>query len=344
MSTVLRRARTIPLYAVATALFVALSPLTGLVAVVTDLVRPRRFALTRTWAFVGTYLIAEMVGVTVLGALWASTGFGRARARLRRGTYRVQTGWVTFLWAAASRVLGLRWQVRGAEDVRPGPVVLMVRHTSLVDTVVPTAFVTHQLGITLRFVLKRELLGDPCIDVAGHWVPNVFIDRAAADSTESLAAIEGLARGLGPTEGALIYPEGTLFSAKKLARALAKLEQGDPALHERARKLRHTLPPRPRGTLALLAGAPQADVVLCAHDGLGGLGKVADLLSGAMVGRTVFVEFRRFARATVPDDAEAQATWLFDRWLELDAWVAAKRGGPDGAPAEPDATPRESAP
>ncbi|MEM6991367.1 MAG: 1-acyl-sn-glycerol-3-phosphate acyltransferase [Myxococcota bacterium] len=322
-----RRLKTISVYFAVAALYLGLAPLVGTLLLVVDLFRRRRFALTRAWAFMGAHLTAEVVGVVVLGAFWLLTGFGRSRARLRVWTYAMQTAWVRAQWRAATLIFGWRWRVRGLESVAPGPIVVLVRHTSLVDTVVPTTFISGAAGISLRFVLKKELLNDPCLDIAGHWLPNVFVDRKAQDSTAALASIRELATDLDVDEGALIYPEGTLFSPAKLQRALEKLSEHAPPLYEQARALRHTLLPRPGGTLAILEGAPDADVVLCAHEGLGGVGKINDLLSGALVGRTVHVEFRRFARSTVPSGADARTEWLMERWLELDRWVASQRTG-----------------
>ena len=67
-----------------------------------------------------------------------------------------------------------------------------------------------------------------------------------------------------------------------------------------------------------------ADVVICSHAGLGGLGKVADLTSGTLVGRTIEVQFQRFDRDDVPSDADGAMRWLFERWAEVDAWVGAR--------------------
>lgn len=324
-SAVARRLKTITTYVVIATIYVGSAPLVGLLALIIDLLRPRRFAVTRAWAFMGTHVVAEVIGVLILAAIWIGTGFGRSAARLHRWTYAMQTSWVRAQWRLATAIFGWTWDVRGLEVIKPGPIILLVRHTSVVDTIVPTTFVSGAAGMPLRFVLKRELLNDPCLDIAGHWLPNVFIDRRAADSTATLDAIRELAAGLESDAGALIYPEGTLFSPAKLARALEKLEATTPQLHARASALHNTLPPRPGGTLALLEGAEKADVVLCAHEGLGGVGKINDLLSGAMVGRAVRVQFTRFDRSTVPQGHDARAAWLLERWLELDAWIDAQR-------------------
>ena len=316
------------MFFVAAAVFWAIAPATLVGALVADVVRPRRFARTRLWAVAGTYLTAEVVGVVVLTSVWVATGCGWFVDARRRATFVVQSYWVSTLFRCATWIYGWTWQVEGAQVAVPGPVIVMIRHTSLLDTMIPTTLLSRRLGLQLRFVLKQELLRDPCLDLAGNWLPNVFVDRKASDSSEGREAIRALARHMGPDEGALIYPEGTLYSPRKLAAARAKLTEAGSPWAEAAAALQHTLPPRPGGTLALLEGAPDADVVICAHAGLGGLGKVADLTSGTLVGRTIAVRLTRYARAEVPTDAEGATRWIFERWAEVDAWVGARASDP----------------
>jgi hypothetical protein len=173
--------------------------------------------------------------------------------------------------------------------------------------------------------MKRELLLDPCLDVVGQRLPNVFVARGSGEPEREEAAIRALAQGLGPGEGMVIFPEGTRFTPARRERALERLEAGRAAERsERLRGLRHLLPPRPGGPLALLGAAPGADVLVLGHVGLEGLAGVSDLLSGALVGRTIRVRFWRHAAAAVPRDSGAALAWLDERWLELDGWVDAR--------------------
>jgi len=316
-----RRLVTIPAIALALALFLALAPLSLALALLVDLLRRRRMIALRLWAFVGAYLVIEVLGQVLLGAVWLGSGFGRARARLIRSTYAVQAFWVSLLFRAATWIFGLRWQVEGDACIAPAPIVLLTSHASVLDTLIPSMFVSRAHGIPLRFVLKRELLIDPCLDIAGHWLPNHFVDREPSDSRAEVEAIERLAAELAPGEGLIIYPEGTRFSAAKRARILANLAERSPELHARAAKLEHTLLPRAGGSLALLRRAPQADVVICGHVGLGGFASIADMTSGALVGRTIRVEFWRYPASSLPEGDEARAAWIYDRWAELDRWV-----------------------
>ena len=42
-----------------------------------------------------------------------------------------------------------------------------------------TTYVSRRYHLRLRYVLKRELLWDPCLDIVGQRVPNIFVDRDA---------------------------------------------------------------------------------------------------------------------------------------------------------------------
>jgi 1-acyl-sn-glycerol-3-phosphate acyltransferase len=331
-----RRAVTVP------ALWLALVAFTaGLVvlvpgALVVDLVRRvasgRRPVALRLVAVGWAYLLAESAGLVALAAIWLTAGRpGPARARrLLERTYTVQRWWARSLFRAVTAAFGLRWSVVGAADVPPGPVIVLMRHASIVDTLVPSVFVAAPHTLRLRYVLKRELLRDPCLDVAGNRLPNCFVDRGGERSAHEVARVRALAEGLGPRDGVLIYPEGTRFSPRRRARVLERMRQEDPARAAWAARLRNVLPPRRGGTLALLEAAPDADVVVCAHHGLDGFAAVRDVWRGALVGRRIEVSFRRIPRERVPASRPECAAWLDETWCALDEWVAARVSPPGG--------------
>lgn len=325
-ATVIRRLRTIPTVVLGFVAVTVLLPALIVAALLVDVVRwlmsRRPFVALRLTAFLWVWLAAETIGVAILGVIWALG----PRHRVDR-TFRMQERWVTLLFAAVRRLFGLRLVIEGDDVIAPAPMIVMIRHASIVDNLLPTALVTRRHGIRLRFVLKHELLGDPCLDVAGSRLPNFFVDREARGARPELDGIRALATGLEPDEGLLIYPEGTRFSAAKLAAAVARLrETGRDELADRAQRLRHLLPPRLGGPLTMLAAAPGADVVFCAHHGLDGFAYLSDIWRGTLVGRELHVRFTRVARDAIPAGEPAQAAWLYDRWLELDEWVAGRAG------------------
>jgi 1-acyl-sn-glycerol-3-phosphate acyltransferase len=321
-----RRAVTIPACLLLAAASFSLLPLLLAGALAVDLVRGGRLGLARLVSFGAVYLLAEVAGLAACFALWLVYAVGRGgdRARFEAWNFRLQCLWTRALLAAIRRIFALRFELEGAAAAAGGPLLVFARHASLADVLLPAVLVADRQRLRLRWVLKRELLVDPCLDVVGARLPNVFVDRSAAQSEREIAAVADLAAELGPGDGVLIYPEGARSTAAVRERALARLAAGGSAERlERLRGLRHLLPPRAGGSLALLAAAPRADVLVLGHLGFEGLARVKDLLSGSLVGRTVKVRFWRHAAAAVPREREAALAWLDERWLELDRWVDA---------------------
>ncbi len=87
------------------------------------------------------------------------------------------------------------------------------------------------------------------------------------------------------------------------------------------RSLEHLLPPRPAGTQALMEGAPDADLVLVAHEGMEAFGDLAAIRANLPLADPVRVRLWRIARKDVPDDEDAFVTWLLDRWIDMDRWI-----------------------
>jgi 1-acyl-sn-glycerol-3-phosphate acyltransferase len=191
----------------------------------------------------------------------------------------------------------------------------------------------------LRFVIKRELQALPSIDIAGRWVPTSFVRRASKDPEAEIAVLRQLATTFGEdtSEGILIYPEGTRHTAEKLVRAQAMIEERQPEIAPYAKKLRHVLPPRLGGPLALLDEAAGTDVVFCAHVGFDGYERVSDIWSGGLVGKTIRVKFWRCPAADVPAGRDARIAWLYGQWQAVDDWIEAQLAPAGAGSADPPA-------
>ena len=298
----------------AAAVWTSLLPALVVLALTLDLVRRASWGLTRFVAIVTVYLWCECAGVLATVWLWLTPG------DVIRRNFALQRWWAGTLFAAGARIYALRVTLEGEDAVTPGPILLLVRHASVVDTLIPAVFVSGRTGLLLRYVLKRELLWDPCLDIVGQRLPNVFVRRGSQDPAQEIANVRALANDLGADEGVILFPEGTRYSSRRKADALARL-QGSPLL-ARAEALTHTLPPRTGGTLALLDATPGVDVVICGHTGFDGALRLGDLWSGALVGRHVRVHFRRVPRAEIPTDRDARVDWLYAEWARLDRWVS----------------------
>ena len=179
-----------------------------------------------------------------------------------------------------------------------------------------------------RIVLKDLLQLDPLLDVYLNRLPNAFLTAGADDST---AKVGRLATGLGDEDALLLFPEGGNFSQSRRRRAIDRLRmKGMDSQAAAAERLRHLLPPRPGGVAAALAAAPHADVVLVAHTGLEHLSTAADLWDGLPMDATVRMRWWFVPAAEVPRGPEVER-WLYERWAELDDWIAAGPVGQDRA-------------
>jgi 1-acyl-sn-glycerol-3-phosphate acyltransferase len=309
-----RRLISIPTVVTAAVVLTVTLPLWLPAAALVDVVRLKwRLPIARLLLFAVGWAWLESIGVTIAGLLWLS---GQRSHRGRH--YRLQRWWAASVMRTLQTTTGIDVAVTGAEAFSSGPTIMLCRHASLADSLVSAWVITSLARRQPRYVLKRELLGDPCLDVVGHRVPNYFLDRGAADSSVELAAVTALSTGMTADDVAVIFPEGTRASATKRTRAIERIAERDPARAARLGNLQHLLPPRPAGSAALLAGCPQADVVLAWHIGFDGLDTFGGILRH--LGRKPpLVQFvaKRVPRSEVPSGVEF-AEWLDQQWLHID--------------------------
>jgi 1-acyl-sn-glycerol-3-phosphate acyltransferase len=200
---------------------------------------------------------------------------------------------------------------------------MLCRHASLADSLLSAWVITSVAVMNPRYVLKRELLFDPCLDIVGNRLPNHFLDREAPDSNVELDALRALSAALTVDQVAVIFPEGTRATPAKRTRALDRIRERDPERADRLSGLRHLLPPRPAGSAALVEGCPQADVVIAWHVGFDGLDTFAGIRRHLeRVPPPVEFHARRVPRSEVPSGT-AFTRWLDDQWLAADAAVEA---------------------
>lgn len=327
----LRRVRGIALEALAFVLVTALFPVLLLGAALVDLVlwlrRRKPWVAVRLTAMLWWFLLGEMRALLALLGIWVITGgpFGAGSLRRSRLLYALRIHWARSHLGGVRVLFGLRFEVENVEVAGPGPVVIMMRHASIIDNLLPDTIVGREHGMGLRFVIKRELQAIPTIDIGGRWAPTHYVRRASADSAGEVAALRSLAHGMSTHEGILIYPEGTRFTTKKLARAKEIVAERQPTVAPLADRLRHVLPPRLGGPLALLDEARGVDVVFCGHEGFDGYQFVSDIWRGTLVGKTIHVRFWRHPAAEIPADEEGRIAWLYERWQALDDWVGEQR-------------------
>ncbi len=320
----LRRLATVPGLYLGGILLIALLPVWLPVAVIADVVRRSfRFPTVRLLSFAVAWLWLEIAGVSASFVFWLTGQKHNVRIH-----YALQRWWAKNLLGALRVLCGVRITVDNVEALRPGPVLLFARHASLADSLVSAYVVAQIAGMHPRYVLKRELLVDPCLDIVGQRLPNHFLDRYAPDSGPELQALERLVADMDSDSVGIIFPEGTRANPVKRERAIEKITSNDAERGRRLADVRHLLPPRPSGAAAMARGNPHADIVIAWHVGFEGLdtfGGIYDALSRAIP--PVHFVFRRFDRSQVPPaDAESNGAftaWLDERWVEIDKAVDA---------------------
>ena len=279
-------------------------PLWAVVTMAVDAVRGRwRFPISRLIGFATCWAWLETSGL-VLALFLFFTGRGRSVP----AHYALQTWWCRSLIQALGFTVGLQITVEGAEHVGPGPFVALGRHASLADSIMSSWVVASHVGLRPRFVLKKELKMDPCLDILGHRLPNYFVDRESSNVAGEL------------------FPEGSRANNKKRVRALEKLRERSPQRAETLAGLKYLIPPKPAGAYALLSAVPEANVLTMWHSGFDGL----DTFSGILrhLGRAkakVHVHVEEISRASIPS-GEAFVTWLDAKWVEMDNAVRRQLG------------------
>jgi len=299
------------------------APLLMVGALVVDLGARRRLAGLRFVLCLEANLLLHAVGVLALLGGWLVAGpwTGASFERRARFTLAVEHGFAQAAFAVAARLFRLRLEVENLEQVTDGPFLLMPRHVSILDVLLPLLVAGAPQRRHLRFAVKRALLWDPFLDLCGHTEVSAFLRRDRGDPAPEIQAVARLGEGLGPADAVVLFPEGTRFTAEKRARRLAELARQDPTRATRAQGLSHLLPPHLGGALALLERCPGVDVVFMGHTGLEGIGHFRDLLSGALLDRTIVVRLWRCPASAVPASREDRADWLYDWWQQVDDWV-----------------------
>ena len=145
------------------------------VAVVVDLVRARLAASGGSAAAVrARWAWLESRGVLIAFGLWLA-GQRNDRAPLPAA----DAGGPPTCSVCCEPPRASRVTADASTNCTPGPAVMLCRHASLADSLVSAWVVTSLAGMHPRYVLKRELLVDPCLDIVGNRLPNHFLDRQA---------------------------------------------------------------------------------------------------------------------------------------------------------------------
>jgi 1-acyl-sn-glycerol-3-phosphate acyltransferase len=278
-----------------------------------DMLRdPARLPRLRTLSIAAAWAGLETIGVAMSAALWAVGRAGDVDAH-----YVLQRWWALRLVGMLRRLANIRFDVANLDTLAPGPVVLVSRHASMADVLLPV-WMLAQHDMRPRYVLKRELLIDPCLDIVGNRVPNHFVTRNGADTVAELDALRTMATGMGSGDAVVIYPEGAIAHDERRAAALSRIARTDPDRAGRLSTLRRLMPPRHAGLWAILEGSPEADIVFVDHTGLEVINEIRRVPAEIPLHAPIQVRLHRVHRSDIPNARDVFKDWLDNAWLNLD--------------------------
>lgn len=118
--------------------------------------------------------------------------------------FRITIGYPRAVLHAGRILCGMRWQVRGLENLPDGPAILLSKHQSTWETF----FLVSQMPREMCFVFKRELLRIPFFGWGMALLDMIHIDRKnSRDAFEQIVA-QG-ERKLAEGRWIVMFPEGT---------------------------------------------------------------------------------------------------------------------------------------
>jgi 1-acyl-sn-glycerol-3-phosphate acyltransferase len=296
-------------------------PLWIVTGLVTSPFLPGRFRALRLLWFGVVWLACEWVALGALGWMWLRAGFGRRlrEPRWQQAHYRLM-GWILDrVYRTARSTFRLRIVGSGAGDPLPrdAPLLVLCRHAGPGDSVLLIRTLVSLGELRPRIVLKDALQLDPTVDILLNRLPNRFITPHPSVTEDVEAAIAALAAGAGPGDAVVIFPEGGNFSERRRSRAIERLRhRGHADEAAKAERMVNLMAPKPGGTLAALAAAPDAAVLLVAHEGLEDLSSLADLWRGLPMDDVVEARWWLVPPAETPRGrpVDDQVDWLFDWW------------------------------
>lgn len=126
--------------------------------------------------------------------------------------YRIIFLWNHIVVRLASVICGIRYEIKGLENMPDHPVIVMAKHQSAWETIaLPTLFPP------MSIVIKKELLMIPFFGWGMRMASPIAIDRKAGKEALKQIVAQGKAR---IAEGfwVLIFPEGTRVKAGEVGR------------------------------------------------------------------------------------------------------------------------------
>lgn len=328
-----RRLIVIPLLFLAVVSLLGLLPLWLILAAFVSRFVPGRWRILRLIWFLFVYLLLEVIAIAALTACWFGAVFGTRidRPDWQRRHVALMGWYLRRVMGTARRTFGLHLvedpdaEPAAGEASAGRPVLVFSRHAGPGDSIILVDGVLNGAGRAPRIVLKDLLQLDPALDLLLNRIPSRFVPTGSRSREGIIDAISELAATATARDAVVLFPEGGNFTPGRRTRAIEQLDEiGRADLAERARNMSHLLPPKPAGALAAIAAAPGADVVFVGHAGLEELSTMRDMWRGLPMDRRIVVRRWRVRAEDIPPP-EDREHWLYDRWEDIDAWLAGQK-------------------
>ena len=144
--------------------------------------------------------------IVVATVIWATACFGFVLLPYRQ-RYWMITRWNLFIILAARYVCGIRWEVKGMENLPNAPVILLSKHQSAWETI----FYCWLMPRPLIFVFKKSLLYIPFFGWGLGMLRMIAIDRSKGRDAMAHVIATGRKR-LDDGQWVIMFPEGTRTS------------------------------------------------------------------------------------------------------------------------------------
>lgn len=288
---------------------------------------PVRWRLPRAWLFGVAYLAGETACLLACLGLWVRFVGRTQGARAQELHLAVLRRFLGALVGLAGFTFRFRLEVH--EPVtEPAdryhltgahPVIVLGRHAGPGASFVLVHLLMSRYGRFPRIVVTERLRLDPSVDVLLSRLGSRFIGRGGDVAT---AAVADLAAGLTAHDALVLFPEGGDWTPTRHRAAVNRLRRGGlVAEAARAEQMTHVLPPRPAGTVAALAAAPDADVVVVGHTGHDNLRDLQSIWAGLPLRRELDVLWWREPASAVPTGEAEIGDWLVKLWQRIDTWI-----------------------
>ncbi len=157
--------------------------------------------MSRPLLFIRSLLL--MLLIVAATVVWAIGCFSFVLLPYRQ-RYWMITRWNVFVTLAARYVCGIRWQVKGFENLPDGPAILLSKHQSAWETI----FYCWLMPRPMIFVFKKSLLYIPFFGWGLAMLRMIAIDRSKGRESMTQVIQTGKRR-LDDGQWVIMFPEGT---------------------------------------------------------------------------------------------------------------------------------------